>query len=641
MPSLILFSKTHTFSDSKYVQMFDNGWFFGHVQRIDLKLKLYGVRYQDGDKEDLEESELEDVLVLYPSGEVALTTKIPDQVPLDEWEKTQENSVEVVNPGTVAVIGDPLYSNLDPAFLMDYIKKRDIISRKRKKIRPYEMLVNPKKVPKPKPKPKPVKKRRARPAAGLIPITKFKRIKVDWKSPTKKSNATCRPIEDDDGKLHPMVLDFFQFIHQRHSLWLKRKKGATVEEATADIDELYRPLYSQFFFCNVYRELDRGTAYFHSKVLDMYASKETWDDEEWLSKVLWASYVYRQVNRVETFEAVGGIPTIEAVDDFGKNVSARSGKDKIFTGAHQTTNFPSLMGNLRFFAPSTRGRGGLKNFETIVKSLQLSTSVKSCLKVLSNMRGIGKFLSWQILCDLRESNCLKSLDSDSFCQLGPGAMSKSSRVLSFAHVHDIQFLISHLSIIALSEGLDIMLGDSRIKGYLEETEKLVACQDKAFEQLGVYFPPWQGQKLSTKEIEHALCEYSKFDTIKHRNSGRVYRCPEAGTDSSNRPVRFCDTCYAKDSEGTPPGQVSSWLCGRCLAFRGKPFVEQETPPEKPEPMEVEAPAPEAGAESKSDDVGQPAPEDSSDTKDEAKGDEADEGEKDQTSTDAPTETAAV
>ena len=58
-------------------------------------------------------------------------------------------------------------------------------------------------------------------------------------------------------------------------------------------------------------------------------------------------------------------------------------------------------------------------------------------------------------------------------------------------------------------------------------------------------------------------------------------------------------------------------------------------------MEVEAPAPEAGAESKSDDVGQPAPEDSSDTKDEAKGDEADEGEKDQTSTDAPTETAAV
>jgi hypothetical protein len=187
---------------------------------------------------------------------------------------------------------------------------------------------------------------------------------------------------------------------------------------------------------------------------------------------------------------------------------------------------------------------------------------------LGTLKGIGSFFAWQVFCDLRESNCLKSLESDTFCILGPGAV----------------------------KGLDCILGRGNNDiSSLEEAHNLVGCQDLAFQELGMEFPFWQGQKLTIKEIEHALCEYSKYDSLKATSkSGRLYRtrskmdtdkpclvCKE-NKDEGN----FCDTCFdfhciecAPPKKPTLPYTSASWLCQRCIDFRGKPFVEE--PPPKP------------------------------------------------------------
>ena len=47
-----------------------------------------------------------------------------------------------------------------------------------------------------------------------------------------------------------------------------------------------------------------------------------------------------------------------------------------------------------------------------------------------------------------------------------------------------------------------------------EAQKLVSIQDEAFSHLGLEFPYWHGRKLTIKEIEHALCEYNRYVSLK-------------------------------------------------------------------------------------------------------------------------------
>lgn len=51
-----------------------------------------------------------------------------------------------------------------------------------------------------------------------------------------------------------------------------------------------------------YRELDRGTCYFRSQILDLWDKYQpVMHQNAWIEKVLWASVCYRIVNKIETF----------------------------------------------------------------------------------------------------------------------------------------------------------------------------------------------------------------------------------------------------------------------------------------------------------------------------------------------------
>lgn len=216
-------------------------------------------------------------------------------------------------------------------------------------------------------------------------------------------------------------------------MWLRRTQAGNNNNNVA-----VEPPYSCHFAlaacdcCNVYRELDRGTAYFHAQMVCCWdAQRDAWTAQSWLETVLWASYVYRQVNRLESFVAFGGIPQSTEVSKFvalGKKTMDARGK--FFTGAHQTCNLSNLS---KWLGMMANGGSYSPQFHAVVDTLLQAKNVKEALQALQKLSGIKSFFSWQILCDLRESKCLQHLAGADFCELGPGAKSTSIHRLFVMH----------------------------------------------------------------------------------------------------------------------------------------------------------------------------------------------------------------
>lgn len=164
-----------------------------------------------------------------------------------------------------------------------------------------------------------------------------------------------------------------------------------------------------------------------------------------LRKILWASIVYRLVNRIETFLAIG-FPDDQDENDVESflakateywetcRTSSKGTKQKMkfFTGAHQTTNFNSYCQYVRH---------AFVQLDILVEQ-QIETAVNTnelCDRLQKHVMGVGPFLAWQIYCDLHEDgHCLSDhlqkkthhqadghQDDNLYCQLGPGAKGTS------------------------------------------------------------------------------------------------------------------------------------------------------------------------------------------------------------------------
>ena len=83
--------------------------------------------------------------------------------------------------------------------------------------------------------------------------------------------------------------DLFNFIKERHSIYLKRQAGVPKPWTSDSILQTYK-------FCNMYRELDTGTKWF----ADGWRKDNADDPDLWFN-----SLVYRFINWPETMEEIG------------------------------------------------------------------------------------------------------------------------------------------------------------------------------------------------------------------------------------------------------------------------------------------------------------------------------------------------
>lgn len=101
--------------------------------------------------------------------------------------------------------------------------------------------------------------------------------------------------------------------------------------------------------------------------------------------------------------------------------------------------------------------------------------------------------------------------------------------------------------------------------------KLVDHQDDVYESLELTFPRWKGRRLTVKEVEHALCEFFKYQRLAMAQKKRHQTCSarryysQAWMDDD----KPCQVCQQKDHSGM-------FLCDTCLgAFCGCCIREKE------------------------------------------------------------------
>lgn len=246
------------------------------------------------------------------------------------------------------------------------------------------------------------------------------------------------------------ILEFYLFTYERQQMWQRKTQNPQ------EIPYSLNPRMSDHSFCNVYRELDRGTVFFKASILKLFYSSSVvdttqqqlrenarrlprhWSRKEWTKQVLWRSYMYRLVNRVETFETIDfAEPTRASLQAFLQR--ARVYRDQtsaaFFTGAHNVSGFEPYVAALKYT---------LNELDTIVEELCAASPSKDKLAVLRNMKLVGDFFAWQILCDMETCGCL-TIDFH-FCLLGPGAKSKSAGSVSLLMYIQFQF-VSHATIL--------------------------------------------------------------------------------------------------------------------------------------------------------------------------------------------------
>jgi hypothetical protein len=297
----------------------------------------------------------------------------------------------------------------------------------------------------------------------------------------------------------PEMVEFYVMLLQRQLLQQKQQ-GST---------SIINPIFQRYHFCNNYRELDRGTAYFRSQILlKLLGMKEGEQQQEssplqmnrlqYLQEVLGMAYYYRQCNLIESFKdpnnPAGGIPRLGRFNEsFVRYIETyRQNRKKFFTPAHLNQGFNRYINNC------SSAEKLIRDLSKEIHNMNEFDMKKMC-SILRRLPGVGEFTCWQIACDLEEACCfcpkIKITPTgivqvqlpDEFCVLGPGAEKGLQKIFG-KEVYQ-QFTRNDLL------GLAIFLRDN---------------MDHCLALVGQSFPLWKKRRVTLKVIEHALCEFQKF-----------------------------------------------------------------------------------------------------------------------------------
>jgi len=254
---------------------------------------------------------------------------------------------------------------------------------------------------------------------------------------------------------------FFNYINERHRIYVKRKNGFTYPW-TED------PILNEYSFCNVYRELDKVTEWIRVNWREPYADHKN---------LPFAMAMARQINWPDTLQELG-FPEHWNPERLKAIMQGRLDRgEKVYTGAYMLT------GTL----------GGTKVEQTIDKILSplyhrhpsmITWSLQDTWKGYLQHAGFSGFMAYEVVTDLRHTKYLnKAEDIMTWANPGPGAKRGLNRI------------------------------------HIREIEQTVKKDQLNFEmkQLLDYSPDYleaHTQPLEMRDIEHCLCEFDKYERVR-------------------------------------------------------------------------------------------------------------------------------
>ena len=277
------------------------------------------------------------------------------------------------------------------------------------------------------------------------------------------------------------LLDFRKFVLERHNMYVRYKVLGMPKHMLTD-----DPILHKYKFTNVFRELDTGTIWQRVNMREVYADHP---------ELFFNMALYRAYNRIRTAEIIGWIsdyPTSGAEERVRELYATGV---PVFTGAYMLTGtlggdkIHQVFGKCANYLWENRRRIEPQPGDTIQQAHQRFV----------NVPGIGPFISYEIVSDLRWTRYLENAkDINTWANPGPGAKRGIMRVyqlpvktqkMSKEERQEIRN-----SYPSSSEGM------VRVRRYIHMIMKISNTGSMP--------------DMEMRDIEHSLCEFDKYERVR-------------------------------------------------------------------------------------------------------------------------------
>ena len=278
------------------------------------------------------------------------------------------------------------------------------------------------------------------------------------------------------------IKEFFSFLDERQAIYERRQAG----QAWPWTDD---PILRDYYFCNVFREQDKVTAWIRKYLREPIMKRAP--KAKMPSIMIFNMALARFFNYIPTLEYIGPIgikPSARQLREFGDTsdwdlvsdpieeglISLREENGKIFSDAYLVAG-SDLAGKSKIVGVLDRLDWLWGNVDEIVGRIA-HWNLENVWKHLQVIPGVSGFLAYEIVTDLRHTPLLyEAEDIMTWANPGPGAKRGIQRIYS--------------------RGETDYLGAMRIL-------------------LRKHAERWTKLPLEMRDIEHSLCEYDKMLRIK-------------------------------------------------------------------------------------------------------------------------------
>lgn len=268
---------------------------------------------------------------------------------------------------------------------------------------------------------------------------------------------------------------FFIYARKRYCLFQMKTDGAEKPWTDDLILQSYR-------FCNIFREDDKVTRWFKEHIREPYSDHPN---------IVFATIAFRLFNRPETAALLlGGREGAERnlfIDWDPKEATRRLKGVKPLVGAAYMCPSPigydKLTGLVRVLNGAWKQRGTLYEFAVSNGSMEQMTERLSMLDYM------GKFRSYEVVCDLQYTSCLEAHDAMTWANPGPGAKRGLCR------------MIFGTAKAPLGAGLNVAAQIDCM------SQLLYASQNPR--RWSHIWPAWD-----MRTVEHTLCEFDKYERVR-------------------------------------------------------------------------------------------------------------------------------
>jgi hypothetical protein len=276
--------------------------------------------------------------------------------------------------------------------------------------------------------------------------------------------------------------ELFDFMHERHQIYVRRSRGLSKPWSS-------NPIFQQWKFCNIYRELDRVSIWI----------RENWREPHNGDRRMWfAMAVARYINEPETLRDIGYPVPWKRLRVLRVMEQRQKRGERVFGGAYFLNSIgpkiPSIVND--------RLDRLWQDAAATTQRLAECTQLAEAYEVLLSQYGFGSFMAAQVIADIKHTSQFsekRMSDWWTFAASGPGSKRGLARVFGRA-----------LTTTTINYA---RAPEKRLRASWRESEwqQYIALLKEKIDSL---IKKAEMPRLSMSDLQGALCEYDKMERIR-------------------------------------------------------------------------------------------------------------------------------